>query len=394
MTAAVNPSLAAQAADALLARNAGAAAFFAAAAPAIAATSRAMAERFARGGRLYAFGRGATVSDAQHVAVEFVHPVIVGKRALPAVDISCFDATAVATLLGPDDMVIGVDLPGGNAEVRSALESARTRGNLVIDPLGGTATAGLVAAAAAFVAQEWAEVYYHTLWETVHVFLERRPRGHDVGSAAFLYPFLGTAEQDDTGLLDEVAASILIKVQDDADLRRQVAESEADAIAAAVAILAERVAGGGTIHVFGNGGSATDANDLAFDCVSPPEGMRPIAALSLASDAATITAVANDVGNDLIFVRQLIAHARAGDVVVGISTSGGSRNVVAALEQARKQGLPTIALLGYDGGEIRRRGLADAAIVIHSDYIPRIQEVQASVYHIMRDLLEESHAKD
>jgi len=81
----------------------------------------------------------------------------------------------------------------------------------------------------------------------------------------------------------------------------------------------------------------------------------------------------------------LIAQARAGDVAVGISTSGGSRNVIAALDEARKRGLLTVALLGYDGGEIKRRGLADRALVVESDYIPRIQEVQASIYHIMRE---------
>jgi D-sedoheptulose 7-phosphate isomerase len=84
----------------------------------------------------------------------------------------------------------------------------------------------------------------------------------------------------------------------------------------------------------------------------------------------------------------LIAHARPGDVAVGISTSGGSRNVVAALEEGRKRELLTVALLGYDGGEIKRRGLADIAIVVRSDYIPRIQEVQASIYHVIRESLE------
>ena len=91
----------------------------------------------------------------------------------------------------------------------------------------------------------------------------------------------------------------------------------------------------------------------------------------------------------MIFLRQLIAHARPADVAIGISTSGGSANVIAALAEARKRGLLTVALLGYDGGEIVRRKLADFAIVVRSDYIPRIQEVQASVYHIMRELLEE-----
>jgi D-sedoheptulose 7-phosphate isomerase len=84
----------------------------------------------------------------------------------------------------------------------------------------------------------------------------------------------------------------------------------------------------------------------------------------------------------------MIAHARGEDVAVGISTSGGSRNIILALEEARKRKLLTVALLGYDGGAIRRQSLADFAIVVPCDYIPRIQEVQASVYHVIRQNLE------
>jgi D-sedoheptulose 7-phosphate isomerase len=146
----------------------------------------------------------------------------------------------------------------------------------------------------------------------------------------------------------------------------------------------ERIDRGGKLIIFGNGGSATDANDWAIDCVAPPPGLRPVPAVSLSLEPANITAIANDVGVDVIFVRQLIAHARAGDVAVAISTSGGSRNVIAALEEARKRGLMTVALLGYDGGEIKRRGLANHVIVVESDYIPRMQEVQASIYHTIR----------
>jgi len=110
--------------------------------------------------------------------------------------------------------------------------------------------------------------------------------------------------------------------------------------------------------------------------------------VSLSIEPATVTAIANDVGSDVIFLRQLIAHGEPGDVAIAISTSGGSRNVIAALVEARKRRLLTVALLGYDGGEIRRQGLADHCIVVGSDYIPRIQEVQASIYHVMRESLE------
>jgi D-sedoheptulose 7-phosphate isomerase len=127
-----------------------------------------------------------------------------------------------------------------------------------------------------------------------------------------------------------------------------------------------------------------------MDCVAPPHGWHPIPAISLSLEPASISAIANDVGTEVVFLRQLIAHARPEDVAVGISTSGGSRNIIVALEEARKRGLLTVALLGYDGGEILRRGLADFPLIVRCDYIPRIQEVQASIYHSLRAAQEES----
>ena len=239
-----------------------------------------------------------------------------------------------------------------------------------------------------FLHQEMIEILYHTLWETVHVFFEHRELGHEVGAAEFLYPFLGRQKQETGDIVAEVAGSIRMKVDDDAKLRAQAAREEAERISGAALAIRERIKRGGKLILFGNGGSATDANDWALDCVMPPAGYQPIPAISLSMEPANLTAIANDVGVEVIFLRQLIAHARPEDVVVGISTSGGSRNVVVALEEARKRGLLTIALLGYDGGEIKRRHLADFPIVVRSDYIPRIQEVQASIYHVLRESLE------
>jgi D-sedoheptulose 7-phosphate isomerase len=199
---------------------------------------------------------------------------------------------------------------------------------------------------------------------------------------------LGQQKQGTEGLVPEVANSILLKARDDSRLRERMAADSADSIWNTSEAIAARVARGGKLILFGNGGSATDANDWAIDCVLPPRGFRPVPAVSLSLEPANITAVANDVGSDLIFLRQLIAQARPEDVAIGISTSGGSRNIVMALEEARKRKLLTVALLGYDGGEIRRRGLADFALVVPCDYIPRIQEVQASVYHVIRANLE------
>jgi len=222
----------------------------------------------------------------------------------------------------------------------------------------------------------------------VHVFFEHRELGHDVGEAGFLYPFLGKTKQETVDIVDEAAASIRMKVHDDALLRERAANEEAENIGNAAIAIRRRVDQGGKLIIFGNGGSATDANDLAIDCFDPPRGYYPIPAISLSMEPANISAIANDVGTELVFQRQLIAQARPNDVAIAISTSGGSKNIIMALEEARKRDLLTIALLGYDGGEVLRRGLADFPLIVRSDYIPRIQEVQASIYHLVREALE------
>ena len=363
--------------------------FFAREAPRLALASRDMADRFLRGGRLLAFGRGPYATDAQHVSVEFVHPVIVGKRALPAMDLSLCFRPWIRTILQPEDIVMGFGPPEGDPEVWATLQEAYARDAMTFALPGVEGSYGTEPSSDdPFIHQETIEILYHTLWETVHVFLEHQQLGHDVGESGFLYPFLGQQKQDTGDLVAEVTSSIRMKVQDDARLRTQIALEQTEQISSAAIAIGERLKRGGKLILFGNGGSATDANDWAVDCVLPPVGYRPIPAVSLSLEPANITAVANDVGTEVIFLRQLIAQARPQDVAIGISTSGGSRNIVMALEEARKRKMLTIALLGYDGGEIRRRGLADFPIVVQCDYIPRIQEVQASIYHIMREALE------
>jgi D-sedoheptulose 7-phosphate isomerase len=363
--------------------------FFSHEAVRLALACREMSERFLRDGRLLAFGRGPYATDAQHVSVEFVHPVIVGKSALPALDLSMLFAPWVQSILKPADMVMGFGPPEGDTEVWAALQDAHTRGAMTFALPGVQGSYSIDAATSdPFMHQELIEILYHTLWETVHVFFEHRELGHDVGEAGFLYPFLGQEKQETSEVFAEVEQSIRMKVCDDAKLRIQVAEQESDQISRAVRAIHERLQRGGKLILFGNGGSATDANDFAIDCVLPPAGYRPVPAVSLALEPANITAVANDIGAEAIFLRQLIAQARPEDVAIGISTSGGSHNIIMALEEARKRNMLIVALLGYDGGEIKRQRLADFQIVVQCDYIPRIQEVQASIYHTMRDMLE------
>jgi D-sedoheptulose 7-phosphate isomerase len=382
-------TLAAQIEERLLMRNGIIEGFFFREAKNLAEACREMSERFLEGGRLLAFGRGPYATDAQHVSVEFVHPVIVGKRALPALDLSMAFQQWLDVILQPEDIVMGFGPPEGDPEVMTALVSARSRKAMTFALPGSSGSYALKPATQdPFIHQEMVEIFYHTLWETVHVFLEHRELGQDVGPSGFLYPFLGERKQATGDLVEEVAASIRMKVQDDTQLRTRLAKEESEQIGNTAVAIRERLSRGGKLILFGNGGSATDANDWALDCVLPPLGYRPVRAISLSMEPANITALANDIGTEVIFLRQLIAQARPQDVAIGISTSGGSRNIVMALEEARKRGLMTVALLGNDGGEIFRRGLVDFPIIVRSDYIPRIQEIQASAYHVMRETLE------
>jgi D-sedoheptulose 7-phosphate isomerase len=374
----------------LLERNTRSGPFFARECDALARASERMADRFARGGRLLAFGRGPYVTDAQHVEVEFVHPVLVGKRALPALDISYACRESLQALLQPNDMVMAFGPPEGDRDLALLLTWAADRGAQTFALPGRGADYAIEPSVMdPFIHQELIEILYHTLWETVHVFFEHRELGHDAGAASFLYPFLGRERADTARLVADVAASIRAKAETDEHLRLQLVREQSDNIVNASVAIRDRVQRGGRLILFGNGGSATDANDWALDCVASPKGHAPIPAISLAMAPASLSALANDIGPDELFLRQIIAHARPLDVAIAISTSGGSRNIIAALDEARKRGLLTVALLGHDGGEILRRGLADHAMVVGSDYIPRIQEVQASTYHVMLDLLAE-----
>lgn len=374
----------------LLRRNPVFETFFTAEAPRLAEACAEMSRRFLAGGRLLAFGRGAAATDAQHVSVEFVHPVIVGKRALPAIDLGPELASHLSVILQPEDMVMGFAFPERDPAVEAALQIARDRGALTFALAGETADYPFALPDRdPFVCQEVFEVLYHVLWETVHVYFEHREQGHDVGASSFLYPFLGRQEQRLDSVVAQVQGSMLQKMQEVNGLRAAAAETEVETISRLAAAICERIESGGKLIAFGNGGSATDANDLTIDCVAPPyrpDGGRPapIPALSLAAEPANITAVANDIGSEAIFARQLIAHARPQDVAVGISTSGSSPNILSALREARNRGLLTVGIAGYDGGKVVAEQLADYALVVRCDYIPRIQEAQAALYHVLR----------
>jgi D-sedoheptulose 7-phosphate isomerase len=146
---------------------------------------------------------------------------------------------------------------------------------------------------------------------------------------------------------------------------------------------------GGKALAFGNGGSATDAMDLVADLRRPPRaGWTARRAIDLTEDTSILTAIANDIGVGEMFQRQVIAHGQPGDAAIALSTSGSSPNLLAALAEGRRRDLATIAFVGYDGGLIASEGLADHVVVTRSQHIPRIQEAQASAYHVLRELVE------
>ena len=359
-----------------------------------------MAERFARGGRLIAFGRSpAARSDARHVAVEFVHPVIVGKRALPAIGLAGEGGdlgAQVALLALPDDIAIafGADEDGGEASRAIAL--ARARGCLTI---------AFSSAGAEYefeppsddpqVRQELVETFYHLLWELAHVFFDHRGllagrdprRVHDAGASRFLYPFLDEHEHELEPVVEDVRRSVLMKAEEIGALRIRTLTENGETLTRAAVALRASFDRGGKLLALGNGGSATDAMDAVADFRSPLGSGSGRAAIDLTEDPAILTAIANDIGADAIFSRQLIAYGAPGDTLLALSTSGDSRNVIEALAEARRRELVTIAMVGYDGGAIAHDRLADHVVVVRSEHIPRIQEAQASAYHALRELV-------
>ena len=384
--------------------------FFATEADRLAKLCHLMAERFARSGRLLALAASPQArSDARHVAVEFVHPVIVGKRALPAIGLAGEGGSLirqVELLAEPGDIVLGFGddapflTPGaarGGGEVAEGLTLARERGCLTVAFEPGPAEWVFEPHAEdPFVRQELAETAYHLLWELVHIFFDHRGllegrdarTVHDTGASSFLYPFLGEQEDDLEAVLADVKASVLLKAEEVGELRAQTLQDGREELMAAARTLRGALAGGGRLLVLGNGGSATDAMDAAADMRCPPRGWPARPALDLTEDTSIITAILNDIGTEAIFARQVIAHGRPGDVLLTLSTSGTSKNVIAALAEARRRSLATVAMVGYDGGSVAAERLADHVVITRSEHIPRIQEAQASAWHAIRELME------
>ncbi len=192
----------------------------------------------------------------------------------------------------------------------------------------------------------------------------------------FLYPFIDAQEDNSESLLADLAASAQAKAAESLALRRATLQASADLLNHAAREMARRFAAGGRMFTFGNGGSSTDSATLARLFARPPIG-EPLPAWSLTADQAIVTALGNDVGFELVFARQLIARAKAGDIAIAMSTSGNSPNLLTALAEARQRGLYTVGFSGYDGGAFADNPNVDACFIVRSQSVHRIQEAQA-----------------
>ena len=203
------------------------------------------------------------------------------------------------------------------------------------------------------------------------------------------YPFLfagGKANVEE--VLAQVRHSTLEKCHEVVALRRAELAATRNLIVTTGQAMAAAMVRGATLFAFGNGGSATDAQDMVADLVNPPRcEWYPLPALSLTNDIAVVTAVGNDVGYENVFTRQVIAFGRPGDIAVGISTSGNSANVLQALEQARKQEMLTVGLVGNQGGKMASSPAIDFCLLAPCEHIPRIQEGQATIYHCLLEIV-------
>ncbi len=212
--------------------------------------------------------------------------------------------------------------------------------------------------------------------------------GPDTGSRAHesLYPFLYAGRTDLAAVLEEARRSTVAKAAEIIELRALIRDRDGARLAACARDMAGRFSGGGRLLAFGNGGSATDAQQLATCFLNPPGPARPRPALALSSDSSVVTALANDVGAEIMFARQIAAFGRPSDIAVGLSTSGNSENLLRAFGEAARRGLLTVGIAGYDGGKMAELDSLDYLFIAPSASVHRIQEAQTTIYHVLWEL--------
>ena len=200
-----------------------------------------------------------------------------------------------------------------------------------------------------------------------------------------LYPFLYAKADDVEKILAEVGASTAHKAREIVSLRESAIMALSDRMLDCGEAMACAFAAGARLLSFGNGGSATDAHAVTHLFLNPASGL-PLPAISLAADIAVITALGNDIGFEMVFARQLSALGGSGDIALGLSTSGNSRNLLHAFEAANRLGMMTIGIAGYDGGRMAEAGTVDFLFVVPSLSVHRIQEVQTTIYQMLWEL--------
>ncbi len=213
-------------------------------------------------------------------------------------------------------------------------------------------------------------------------------RQSDPGAGAMesLYPFLYSGTTDLSAVLDEVRRSTVAKAEEIIELRRVVAERDGERLTACARDAAARFAAGGRLLAFGNGGSATDAQQLATLFMNPGGDASPLPALGLANDTSVVTALCNDIGVEVVFARQIAAFGRRTDIAIGLSTSGNSDNLLRAFDEASRRGMLTIGIAGYEGGKMAELDSIDYLFVAPSASVHRIQEAQTTVYQVLWEL--------
>jgi D-sedoheptulose 7-phosphate isomerase len=213
-------------------------------------------------------------------------------------------------------------------------------------------------------------------------------RQSDPGAGAMesLYPFLYSGTTDLSAVLDEVQRSTVAKAEEIIELRRVVAERDGERLTACARDAAARFAAGGRLLAFGNGGSATDAQQLATLFMNPGGDASPLPALGLANDTSVVTALCNDIGVEVVFARQIAAFGRRTDIAIGLSTSGNSDNLLRAFDEASRRGMLTIGIAGYEGGKMAELDSIDYLFVAPSASVHRIQEAQTTVYQVLWEL--------
>lgn len=190
-------------------------------------------------------------------------------------------------------------------------------------------------------------------------------------------------------MADPAAKVVEEILRETSQLHEQAARRSAGVVVAVADAMKAAFAGGGQVLVFGNGGSAADAQHLAAELVGRfARERRALAAIALSTDTSVLTSISNDYGYEKVFARQIEALGRRGDIAVGISTSGTAPNVLSAFQMAKSRGLTTVAFTGRDGGPIG--AAADLHVNVPHQVTARIQEVHRTLIHAVCELVERS----